>query len=154
MATQVDIIRSERVALRVVRNLKLADNPQVRAQWQDATEGQGSIEQWLIRLFQRQLDVVPARESSVIRWATRRPTRVCRRPGQRLRAGLHRHRAGTARGPGAPVQRPSSTPGQGSPRSAGKGAGRLSAFQRDNGIIATDERLDVENARLNELSRS
>jgi succinoglycan biosynthesis transport protein ExoP len=34
IATQVDIIRSERVALRVVRNLKLTDNPQVPAQWQ------------------------------------------------------------------------------------------------------------------------
>ena len=31
MATQVDVIRSARVALRVVRNLKLADNPQVSA---------------------------------------------------------------------------------------------------------------------------
>ncbi len=30
---------------------------------------------------------------------------------------------------------------------------RLSEYQRDHGIIATDERLDVENARLNDLSR-
>jgi uncharacterized protein involved in exopolysaccharide biosynthesis len=29
---------------------------------------------------------------------------------------------------------------------------RLSAFEREKGIIASDERLDVENARLNELS--
>jgi len=29
---------------------------------------------------------------------------------------------------------------------------RLSAFQRDNGIIVSDERLDVETARLNEIS--
>ena len=29
---------------------------------------------------------------------------------------------------------------------------RLSAYQQDKGIIASDERLDVENARLNELS--
>ena len=48
MATQVDIIKSDRVALRVVRNLKLTENPQVRQQWLDATEGQGSIEQWLV----------------------------------------------------------------------------------------------------------
>jgi polysaccharide biosynthesis transport protein len=30
---------------------------------------------------------------------------------------------------------------------------RLSQYQRDHGIIATDERLDVENQRLNDLSR-
>jgi uncharacterized protein involved in exopolysaccharide biosynthesis len=29
---------------------------------------------------------------------------------------------------------------------------KISSFQKDNGIIASDERLDVENARLNELS--
>ena len=33
-----------------------------------------------------------------------------------------------------------------------KAQSRVSEFQRANGIIATDERLDVENARLNELS--
>jgi polysaccharide biosynthesis transport protein len=32
MATQVDIISSDRVAQRVVRNLKMADNPQIRQQ--------------------------------------------------------------------------------------------------------------------------
>jgi succinoglycan biosynthesis transport protein ExoP len=65
MATQVDIIRSDRVALRVVRNLKLAENPQVREQWQDETEGgEGSVEQWLIRVFQQKLDVVPTREAA------------------------------------------------------------------------------------------
>ncbi len=30
---------------------------------------------------------------------------------------------------------------------------KLSAYQREHGIIATEERLDVENARLNDLSR-
>ena len=30
---------------------------------------------------------------------------------------------------------------------------RLSAFQKERGIIANDERFDVENARLNELSQ-
>jgi succinoglycan biosynthesis transport protein ExoP len=42
IATQVDIIRSERVALRVVRNLKLTDNPQVQAQWREAATGRAA----------------------------------------------------------------------------------------------------------------
>ena len=66
MATQVDILNSERVALRVVRNLRLADNADVRAQWQEATQGEGTIEQWLIALFRKNLAVQPSRESSVI----------------------------------------------------------------------------------------
>lgn len=35
MATQVDIIESDRVATREVRNLKLDQNPQLRLQWQE-----------------------------------------------------------------------------------------------------------------------
>ncbi|MFN4064715.1 MAG: Wzz/FepE/Etk N-terminal domain-containing protein, partial [Parazoarcus communis] len=66
MATQVDIIQSERVARRVVRNLKLAENPQVRQQWQEDMAGEGDIETWLVALFQKKMDVRPSRESSVI----------------------------------------------------------------------------------------
>jgi len=44
MATQVDVIQSDRVAQKVVRNLKLTENPQVRQQWLDATKGEGSVE--------------------------------------------------------------------------------------------------------------
>src|SRR3954467_10371443 len=47
VATQADIIQSPRVAIRVVRDLKLTDNPQPRAQWMEATDGQGSFEVWV-----------------------------------------------------------------------------------------------------------
>ncbi|WP_204270938.1 hypothetical protein, partial [Escherichia coli] len=66
MATQVDVFQSDRVALRVVRNLKLAENPAIREQWQSETRGEGAIEVWLAELFQRNLDVKPSRESNVI----------------------------------------------------------------------------------------
>ena len=66
MATQVDVIQSDRIAQRVVRNLKLADNPQIRQQWQADTDGQGSIESWLADAFKKRMDVLPSRESSVI----------------------------------------------------------------------------------------
>ena len=66
MGTQVEILQSERVARRVLRNLKLADNAQVRAQWQVATGGLGNIETWLLDTFQRRLEVKPSREAGVI----------------------------------------------------------------------------------------
>ena len=66
MATQVDILQSERVAQRVVRNLKLTDNPEVRAQWSQATGGQGAIEVWLADTLVRSMDVKPSRESTVL----------------------------------------------------------------------------------------
>jgi chain length determinant protein EpsF len=47
MATQVDLIQSGRVAAKVARDLKLAHAPGVREQWESATGGAGSIEDWI-----------------------------------------------------------------------------------------------------------
>jgi capsular polysaccharide biosynthesis protein len=66
LATQIDIIQSHRVALRVVRKLKLADNPVAKQQWMEATAGKGNTEDWLSDLLLDKLDVVPTRDSSVI----------------------------------------------------------------------------------------
>jgi len=66
LATQVDIINSQRVALRVVRTLGLADAPGVRDQWTRATEGKGTPETWLADLLLRGLSVAPSRDSSII----------------------------------------------------------------------------------------
>ena len=66
MATQVDIINSDRVAQNVVKLLKLDENPQVREQWIDATEGKGQLTVWLAGVLAKRLDVKPSRESDVI----------------------------------------------------------------------------------------
>src|SRR5437868_6546346 len=46
MQTQVDIIQSQRVALQVVRDLKLAEGDAVRADWQKGG-GKGTVEDWV-----------------------------------------------------------------------------------------------------------
>ena len=66
MATQVDIINSDRVAKTVVSQLGLDRNPTVRAQWQEETQGKGTPLDWLAGNLRKQLDVVPSRESNVI----------------------------------------------------------------------------------------
>src|SRR5437773_8317224 len=63
MATRVDVIESTRVAQRVVRNLKLTENPEVRKQWLEATEGRSDIELWRVGNAKRSMDVKPSRES-------------------------------------------------------------------------------------------
>src|SRR6218665_374761 len=40
LATQIDIIQSDRVAHKVVRNLRLTENPSIRQQWQEQTDGE------------------------------------------------------------------------------------------------------------------
>ena len=106
MATQVDVIQSDRVARRVVRNLKLAENPQVRADWLETTGGQGDIEAWIAGAVQSQHGrAAVAREQRHQRVLSRAGPRLRGCAGQCVRSGLHRHGAGTAG-----RSRPSSTP--------------------------------------------
>ncbi|MBK8105744.1 MAG: chain length determinant protein EpsF [Betaproteobacteria bacterium] len=153
MATQVDIIQSERVAQRVVRNLKLNENPQVRQEWLDETGGEGNIEVWLASVFQKQMDVVPSRESSVIAISYKAPD-------PRFAAGLANAFAqayiDTALELRTDPARLYSTFFENRAKEAREtleqAQSKVSVFQKQAGIIATDERLDVETARLNELS--
>src|SRR4051812_30500180 len=66
MATQEDIIRSDRVAQRVVRLLDLQSNPIAQQQWKEATGGKGRFDIWLGQLLQRRLSVNPPRRDSNI----------------------------------------------------------------------------------------
>lgn len=153
IATQIDVIQSDRVAFKVVRNLRLPENPQIREQWQDATHGVGSIEQWLSTVFQKSLDVKPSRESNVI-------TVTYKAPDPQFAAALanafvQAYLETNVEMRVEPAKLYSSffdQRGKEARDALEKAQSTLSEFQKDKGIIATDERLDVENARLSELS--
>lgn len=66
MATQNDIIKSSNVASKVVTELKLASSPGTHEQFMEATHGQGTIEEWLGNVLLQKLSVEPSRESSII----------------------------------------------------------------------------------------
>lgn len=153
MATQVDILTSDRVTLRVIRDLKLLDNPQLREQWQQEAEGKGTIEQWLVDVLQRKLDVKPSRESNVINIAYKAADP--RFAAALANAFAQAYIATTLELRVDPAKQYSSffdVRAKDAREALERAQGRLSAFQREKGIIATDERLDIENARLNELS--
>ena len=66
IATQVEVMQSDRVVKNVIRSLKIAENPEVREQWLDDTGGVGSIETWLIEPFRKAMEVKPGLQSGVI----------------------------------------------------------------------------------------
>jgi len=66
LSTQVDIIKSERVARKVVKTLRLDENPIVKQQWTEATKGMGRLDVWLANLLLRNLQVSPGRDSNII----------------------------------------------------------------------------------------
>jgi len=153
LATQVDIIKSPSVAQRVVRNLKLTDNPVMRKRWEDETDSKGDYTAWLATVIGRGLEVKPSRESNVIEiiYEGAEPgfsaalansfakayidsTVQIRVDPARQYADFFEERARLSR------------------EKLEKAQARLAAAQREKGIVATEERLDVENARLTDLA--
>ncbi|KQW41985.1 MULTISPECIES: chain length determinant protein EpsF [unclassified Roseateles] len=153
IATQIDILQSERVARRAVRTLRLTEVPQVRQQWQEAQNGEGDIETWLIDRLQRDLDVKPGRESSVINVSYVAPDP--RFAAALANAFVQAYIETSVELRVDPAKQYSSffdSRAKEAREALEKAQSKLSAFQNEHGLIMTDERLDVENQRLNEIS--
>jgi chain length determinant protein EpsF len=154
MATQIDIITSKNVALRVVDSLKLAQSPAVIAQFNDATQGKGTVRDWLADLLLKKLDIVPARESSVVEISFK---------------GTDPQFAAAVANAFADEYQKASIQLRAEPLKQAAGyfsnqtkllrdqveaaQSRLSKYQQENGIVSLDNRLDVESNRLNDLSQ-
>jgi chain length determinant protein EpsF len=153
MATQIDILNSQTVALKVVDDLKLADSPVVKQQFQDATGGQGSIREWLGNLISKNLDVEPSSSSSVlaVNYKATDPQFAATMANAFSNAYLS-----TA------TQLKVEPSKQASEYFTGQikvlrdnfeaAQRKLSKYQQENNIDDPDGRLGVETARLNELS--
>lgn len=152
MATQVDIINSDRVAQRVVRLLKLDQVPEIQEQWRDDTEGKGDIAVWLGGLLQKKLDVRPSRESNVINIGFKGAD-----PGFAAavaNAFAQAYIDTTIDLKVEPAKQYSAWFAEQSKQLRDRletAKSKLSEYQQSKGIIATDERLNYENQRLNEL---
>src|SRR5437773_2644709 len=153
VATQVEIVKSDRVAHKVVRLLKLDESPAVKAQWRENADGEGKLEQWLTDSLQRGLEGTPSRESNIIRISYKASdagfaAAVANAFAQAYVETTIEMRVEPAR------QHSRWLEDQGKLlRENVEGAqSRLSAYQQKSGIVATDERLDDEAARLSQLS--
>lgn len=153
IATQIDILQSERVARRAIRTLRLTEVPQVRQQWQEAENGEGDIETWLIDRLQRDLDVKPGRESSLINVSYRAPEP--RFAAALANAFVQAYIETSVELRVDPAKQYSiffDSRSKEAREALEKAQSKLSAFQNEHGLIMTDERFDVENQRLNEIS--
>lgn len=153
MATQVDIITSHNVALKVVDRLKLTEIPLVIEQFNDATEGLGSIRDWLADALLENLEVTPSRESSVINveYSGTDPQFAAELANAFVWAYIQTNlelKVEPARNQVAWFEEQL----KGLQSAVEDAQKKLSDYQQQTGITALDERLDVENARLAELS--
>ncbi len=153
MATQVDIINSDRVAKDVIKLLKLDASPAVQQQWQEATEGKGQLIDWLAALLQKNLDVKPSRESNVINvtYTGTDPDFAAALANAFAQAYINVNlelRLAPARQYASFFEE--QTKAARSKLEAAQKA--LSDYQQANGITSVDERVDFETAKLNETS--
>ena len=153
MATQVNIVKSENAAMKVVAALKLDQLPTAKQQFIDATGGQGDIRNWLGKRLLRGLDVTPVRESSVlnITYTSTDPAFAA----AVANAFAAQYQALSVQLTVAPLQQASGffTEQLKTLQVNLEVAQRkLSQYQQAKGIVSVDSRLDVESARLNDLS--
>ncbi|NMG46099.1 chain length determinant protein EpsF [Aromatoleum toluvorans] len=153
IATQVDIIGSERVARRVVELAGLEGMPQFQQQWQEATDGAGDLREWIGAVLLSTLEVKPARESNVItiRYTASQPEFAAMIANTFAKAYLEialELRVEPARQYAQWFDERT----QGLRENLEAAQKRLSDYQRKNGIVSTDGRMDVEAARLAELT--
>jgi len=152
MATQADIIRSQNVAAKVVKSLGLDQSAVAKQQFADETEGHGSLVYWLADRLLKSLTVKPSRESAVISitYLGRDP-----RTAALIANGFAKEyidtnlelRVEPAResaawfGERAKVLRTDLEDAR----------SRLSDYEARKGLTASEERIDAESARLEQL---
>jgi chain length determinant protein EpsF len=153
LPTQVDIINSNRTADKVVKALRLAENPAVREKWQADTGGRGQIEPWIAQLMQKGLKVSPSPESNVLMltYVSADPQFSATAANAFARAYIDTNielKVDPAK------QYATWFVGQGKilRENLEKAQNRLAAYQKKEGIVVTDDRLDNEMATLSDLS--
>jgi protein tyrosine kinase modulator len=153
MATQVDVIQSSNVAQKVVSELKLADSPGTHEQFMEATEGKGNINQWLGDLLLTKLSVDPSRESSVISIAFTGTDPKFSAVIANAFAKAYIETSLDLRL--VPVKQTAAWFDQQIVelrQSLDEAQQKLTAYQREKGIVESDERLDVETRRMGDLA--
>lgn len=153
MATQVDIIQSDRVAQRVVQALRMSEDQQTRQQWITETQGKGNLEAWLATALKRKLDVKPSRESNVVNISfTSTDARAAATIANAFVKAYMDISIGLRVSPAKQYNDFFDARAKSLRDAVEQAQSKLTLHQKSSGILATDERFDIESQRLNELS--
>lgn len=154
MATQIDIISSKNVALRVVDALRLASSPAVVQQFNEAGEGRGTVRDWLADLLLKKLEIVPSRESSVVEISFKGADPQF--AAAVANAFADEYQKITVQLKTEPAKKASIYFNEQTKQlrdNVEAAQARLSKYQQEKGIVSLDNnRVDVELSRLNDLS--
>jgi succinoglycan biosynthesis transport protein ExoP len=154
LASQEEIIRSERVTRKVIETLGLAHEPAVREAWQNSGAERGRFEDWLTEQLLRGLQVVPSRRGDniiTIQYRSASPQEAAA-----VANAFAKHYAEAAIEmkvePARQYARWFGEQGKRLRAELEAAQARLSAFQREKGIGIRDENLNAETERLASLA--
>jgi succinoglycan biosynthesis transport protein ExoP len=152
VATQADVLQSEAIAAAVVRDLKLADNPQVADRWRARTGGTGDVNAWYGRQLLGGLQVLPGRGSRVlaIRFKSADP-QFAAQVANGFATSYLDARLQLQTDPARTYSRWFEDRTREVRTALEQAQGRLTAFQRRTGIVDTTNN-NTDAARLTELS--
>ena len=152
IATQVEILKSERVASRVVKMLGVERSPAAVQQWRDETKAKIPLDRYFANVLQRGLTVDPTQGSNVLNISFSAPDPIFAQAAANAFAQAYMDvsvelRIAPARQSAAFLDEQTKVL-----RAALEQAqAKLSKFQQEKGIVVSDERMDQENARYNAL---
>lgn len=153
MGTQLGVMSSDRVALRALRSLKLDQDASLQQAWREATGGKGAFLAWLTDRTLNKLEVLPTRDSNIMTVAYTAPDPQL--AAAMANAFVAAYIETTLELRVEPARQYSSffdDRGKHLRDALEKAQAKLSAYQQKHDIVVTDQRFDVENVRLSELS--
>lgn len=150
--TQVDIITSPKVALKVVADTGLAAEPATRASFEEQEDGQGSIEGWLAGNLLHDLEVETSQSNVIdVSYVSEDPAFSARIANAFARAYIDTMlelRVEPTRNAATWFDQQLRT----LRTDLEQAQARLTEYQRRHGIASTDEKFDVDYARLSGMT--
>src|ERR1035438_10133003 len=152
IATQIEILKSERVASRAVKLLGVERSTAAIAQWRDVTKEKIPLDRYFADLLKKGLSIEPARGSDVLNLSFSSPDPIFARVAANAFAQAYMDvsvalRVAPARQSASFLDEQTNT----LRASLEQAQAKLSKYQQTKGIVASDERLDQENARYSAL---
>jgi chain length determinant protein EpsF len=152
IATQLELVQSGRVATQVARDLKLAQQPAVREAFEEATGGVGPIDAWIGETLLDKLEVLNSASNLItVEYSSSDPKFAAEVANAFAKAYL----AVSLQLRTDPTREAAEWFEQqlnGLRARAAQAQNKLTAFQKQKGIVSADERLDIEAVRLSEVS--
>ena len=149
--TQVDLLQSGRVASRVSKDLKLAQAPGVREDWEKATGGVGNIDDWIAATLLEKLKVdVSASNVITVTYSSSDARKAADVTNAFTKAYMETYLALRTE-PTREAAEWFQEQVKGLRAQMQQAQNKLTAYQREKGITYVEERGDIEAARLTEL---